>query len=92
MVQIFQYSFEKSCFSHKLFVTLSSVAVSRQKGRSRVNESFMRIIWMLRNQERPMIAFVLQSARKKDFASAKVKEGAAGGQMLRLSKALPRLL
>ena len=36
-----QYSFEKSCFSHKLFVTLSSVAVSRQKGRSRVNESFM---------------------------------------------------
>ena len=37
----FQYSFEKSCFSHKLFVTLSSVAVSRQKGRSRVNESFM---------------------------------------------------
>ena len=41
---------------------------------------------MLRNQDRPMIAFVLQSARKKDFASAKVKEGAAGGQMLRLSK------
>ena len=67
-------------------MTLSSVAVSRQKGRSRVNESFMLIIWMLRNQDRPMIAFVLQSARKKDFASAKVKEGAAGGQMLRLSK------
>ena len=41
---------------------------------------------MLRNQDRPMIVFVLQSARKKDFASAKVKEGAAGGQMLRLSK------
>ena len=41
---------------------------------------------MLRNQDRTMIAFVLQSARKKDFASAKVKEGAAGGQMLRLSK------
>ena len=41
---------------------------------------------MLRNQDSPMIAFVLQSARKKDFASAKVKEGAAGGQMLRLSK------
>ena len=38
---VFQYSFEKSCFSHKLFVTLSSVAVSRQQGRSRVNESFM---------------------------------------------------
>ena len=36
-----KYSFEKSCLSHKLFVTLSSVAVSRQKGRSRVNESFM---------------------------------------------------
>ncbi len=31
------YSFEKSCFSHKLFVTLSVVAVSRQKGRSGVN-------------------------------------------------------
>ena len=41
---------------------------------------------MLRNQDRPMIAFVLQSAPKKDFASAKVREGAAGGQMLRLSK------
>ena len=41
---------------------------------------------MLRNQDRPMIAFVLQSARKKDFAIAKVREGAAGGQMLRLSK------
>ena len=38
---------------------------------------------MLRNQDRPMIAFVLQSARKKDFASAKVKKGAAGGQMLK---------
>ena len=41
---------------------------------------------MLRNQDRPMIAFVLQNAPKKDFAIAKVKEGAAGGQMLRLSK------
>ena len=39
---------------------------------------------MLRNQDRPMIACVLQSARKKDFAIAKVREGAAGGQMLRL--------
>ena len=28
----------------------------------------------------------LSSARKKDFASAKVKESATGGQMLRLSK------
>ena len=51
-------------------MTLSSVAVSRQKGRSRVNKSFMRIIWTLRNQDRPMIAFVLQSARKKDFEIA----------------------
>ena len=41
---------------------------------------------MLRNQDKPMIAFVLQSARKKDFAIAKVREGAAGGQMPRLSK------
>ena len=41
---------------------------------------------MVRNQDKPMIAFVLQSARKKDFAIAKVKEGAAGGQMPRLSK------
>ena len=37
----FQYSYEKSCLNHKLFVTLSSVAVSRQKGRSRVNKCFM---------------------------------------------------
>ena len=41
---------------------------------------------MLRNQDKPMIAFVLQSAPKKDFAIAKVREGAAGGQMPRLSK------
>ena len=41
---------------------------------------------MLRNQDRPMIAFVLQSAPKKDFAIAKVREGAAGDQMPRLSK------
>ena len=41
---------------------------------------------MLHNQDRPMIVFVLQSAQKKDFAIAKVREGAAGGQMLRLSK------
>ena len=73
-------------------MTLSSVAVSRQKGRSRVNESFMRIIWMLRNQERPMIAFVLQSARKKDFASAKVKEGAARLSIIVAFGLLPRLL
>ena len=33
-----------------------------------------------------MIALVLQSAPKKDFAIAKVREGAAGGQMPRLSK------
>ena len=32
-----------------------------------------------------MIALVLQSAPKKDFAIAKVREGAAGGQMSRLS-------
>ena len=31
-----------------------------------------------------MIALVLQSAPKKDFAIAKVREGAAGGQMPRL--------
>ena len=33
-----------------------------------------------------MIALVLQSAPKKDFAIAKVRESAAGGQMPRLSK------
>ena len=37
----FYFSFEKSCLSHKLFVALSSVAVSRQKGKSRVNKCFM---------------------------------------------------
>ena len=37
-------------------------------------------------QDKPMIALVLQSAPKKDFAIAKVREGAAGGQMPRLSK------
>ena len=33
-----------------------------------------------------MIVLVLQSVPKKDFAIAKVREGAAGGQMPRLSK------
>ena len=37
---------------------------------------------MLGNQDKPMIALVLQSAPKKDFAIAKVAEG----QMPRLSK------
>ena len=62
-------------------MTLSSVAVLRQKGRSRVNTFFMWIIWMLCNQGKPMIAFVLQSVQKKDFAIVKVREGAGGGQM-----------
>ena len=35
-----------------------------------------------------MIALVLQSGPKKDFAIAKVRESAAGGQMPRLSKEL----
>ena len=42
--------------------------------------------WTLGNQDKPMIALVLQSAPKKDFAIAKVREGAAEGQMPRLSK------
>ena len=40
---------------------------------------------------KPMIALVLQSAPKKDFAIAKVREGAAGGQMPRLSKEFERV-
>ena len=38
------------------------------------------------NHDESMIALVLQSAPKKDFAIAKVRESAAGGQMMRLSK------
>ena len=38
-----------------------------------------------------MIALVLQSAPKKDFAIAKVREGTAGGQMPRLSKEFERV-
>ena len=48
--------------------------------------SYMLLIWMLCNQDKPMIAFVLQSGRKKFFAIAKLREVAAGGQMPRLSK------
>ena len=36
------YSFEKSCLSHKFFVTLSSVAVSRQKGKADAIPPLMR--------------------------------------------------
>ena len=36
-----------------------------------------------------MVALVLQSAPNKDFAIAKVREGAAGGEMPRLSKECP---
>ena len=46
-------------------------------------------MWLIgtsRSQDEPMIALVLQSAPKKDFAIAKVGESAAGGQMPRLSK------
>ena len=39
----FSYSFEKSFFSHKLFVTLSSVAISRQKGGCRVSKCISNI-------------------------------------------------
>ena len=67
-------------------MTLSSVVVLRQKGKSKVNKRFVRIIWTLGNQDKPMIALVLQSAPKRDFAIAKVREGAAGSQMPRLSK------
>ena len=38
-----QYSFDKRCFSHKLFVTLLSVVVSNQKGIARVSKLFNRI-------------------------------------------------
>ena len=72
--------------SHKLFVTLSSVAISRQNGRSGVSKCFKWLIWTLGNQDESMIALVLQSAPKKDFAIAKVRESAAEGQMPRLSK------
>ena len=41
---------------------------------------------MLRNQDRPMIALVLQKVPKKNFAIVKVREGTAGGQMPRLLK------
>ena len=47
------YSFEKSCLSHKFFVTLSSAAVLRQKGRCRMGRcpcdymSFMFLVFYL---------------------------------------------
>ena len=65
---------------------LSSVAKSRQKRRPRVSKCFMWSVCTLGNQDEPMIALVLWSAPKKDFAIAKVRESAAGGQMPRLSK------
>ena len=41
VVQNFNTALKKSCLSHKLFIMFSSVAVSRQKVRSRVNKCFM---------------------------------------------------
>ena len=55
----FKYSFEKRCLSHKLFVTLLSVAKSFKKKRSRVNKCFMWSIWTLGNQDEPMVALLL---------------------------------
>ena len=52
-------------------MTLSSVAISHQKERPRVNKFFMSIIWTLGNQDKPMIALVLQNVPKKNFAIAK---------------------
>ena len=51
-----------------------------------MNKCFMWFIWTLGNQDEPMIALLLQSAPKKDFTIAKVRESTAGGQMPRLSK------
>ena len=67
-------------------MTLSSGAILRQKGTSGVSKCFMWLIWTLGYQDTPIIALVLQSALKKDFATAKVGESAAGDQMSRLSK------
>ena len=72
-------------------MTLSSVAKSRQKGRSIVSKCFMWLIWTLGNQDEPMVALVLQSAPKKDFEIAKVGKSTAGGQMPRLSKEFERV-
>ena len=52
-------------------MTLLSVAVSGQKGRAGVSKCFMGLIWTLCNQDKPMIALLLRSAPKKDFAIAK---------------------
>ena len=62
---------KKSCLRHKFFKMLLSVAVSRQKEKSRVNKCFMGIILTLGNENKSMIALVLSSAPKKDFAIAK---------------------
>ena len=53
---------------------------------SRVSKCLMRLIWTLGNKDELMIALVSLSARKKDFAIAKVRKSAAGGQMPRFSK------
>ena len=65
-------------------MTLLSVAISRQKGRSSVSKCFIWLFWTVGNQNEPMIALVLQGAPKKNFAIAKVRGSAAGGQMPRL--------
>ena len=60
VVQNFNIALKKAVLSHKLFVTLSSVAaISRQKGRSRASKCFVWLIWTLGNQDEPMIALVL---------------------------------
>ena len=48
----------------------------------------MWLIWTLGNQDQPVIALVVYTAPKKDFAIAKVGESAAEGQIRtpRLSK------
>ena len=75
MVQNFTIALEKSCLSDNLFVTLSSVAVSRQKGRSRVSKCFMWSVLTLGNQTKPMIALLRQycivKRAKRDFAIAR---------------------
>ena len=51
-------------------MTLSSVAISRQKGRSRVSKTFMWLIWTLGNQDESMIFASIVKRAKERFRNS----------------------
>ena len=73
----FYYSFKKSCLSHKLFVTLSSVAVSCQKRRHRVKRKLFSVSDLDRMQSKQVKnSDIIVKRNKERFCHSQILEKA----------------